>query len=109
MKLLLATALGLMSATGVYLLLQRRLFPVILGLSVLSYAVNLFIFTAGGLRLGSSPVLVHAGPLPDPLPQALILTAIVIGFATTAYVIALAVRRHAETGDDGVAMRDKAR
>ena len=89
MEALFAIALGLLTASGVYLLLRARTFPVVLGLTLLSYAVNLFLFAMGRL----------AG---DPIPQALVLTAIVIGFAMTAFVIVLALRGLAETGSDHV-------
>ncbi|MNP11400.1 Na(+)/H(+) antiporter subunit C1 [compost metagenome] len=84
-----------------YLLLRARTFPVVLGLTLISYAVNLFLFAMG--RLAGEPAVVgqvaNAG---DPIPQALVLTAIVIGFAMTAFVIVLALRGLAETGDDHV-------
>jgi len=99
MELVLAIAIGVLSGSGVWLLLRPRTFQVIIGLALLSYAVNLFIFSSGGLRSGAAPVLEPgtAGTLAqytDPLPQALVLTAIVIGFATTALflVVLLAAR-----------------
>ena len=85
MELVLAAAIGVLTASGVWLLLRPRTFQVIVGLTLLSYAVNLFIFSTGGLRIGAEPILEGAsGDLSryaDPLPQALVLTAIVIGFA----------------------------
>src|SRR5690606_25017331 len=88
MELVLALAIGVLTASGVWLLLRPRTFQVIIGLTLISYAVNLFIFSTGGLRTGADPVLREiAGNIvqyTDPLPQALVLTAIVIGFATTA-------------------------
>ncbi len=88
MELVLAIAIGILIACGVWLLLRPRTFQVIIGLTLISYAVNLFIFSIGGLRTGADPVLHEvAGDIAqyaDPLPQALVLTAIVIGFATTA-------------------------
>ena len=93
MELLVAIVIGLMTAAAVYLLLRGRTFPVVLGLSLLGYAVNLFLFASGRLTLNSAP-LVEQGlsRFPDPLPQALVLTAIVIGFGMTAFLVALALR-----------------
>lgn len=102
MELLLASAIGLLAAGGVYLCLRARTFPVVLGLTLLSYAVNLFIFAAGGLRIGQPPIVGASLAMADPLPQALVLTAIVIGFAMTAYLVVLAVRARMETGSDHV-------
>ncbi|CDF82847.1 Na+/H+ antiporter subunit C [Pseudomonas sp. QL9] len=101
MEALFAIALGLLTASGVYLLLRARTFPVVLGLTLLSYAVNLFLFAMGRLA-GEPAVLGQVSQPGDPIPQALVLTAIVIGFAMTAYVIVLALRGLAETGGDHV-------
>jgi multicomponent K+:H+ antiporter subunit C len=89
-------------ACGVYLLLRGRSFTVVLGLTVLGYAVNVFIFAMGRLWTGAPPILRGDGPFADPLPQALVLTAIVIGFATTGFVIELALRGHHDNGGDHV-------
>jgi multicomponent K+:H+ antiporter subunit C len=103
MELLVAAGIGLVAAAGVYLLLRGRTFPVVLGLTLLSYAVNVFIFAMGGLAQGRAPIVAaDAGGFADPLPQALVLTAIVIGFATTGFVIELALRTRDETGTDDV-------
>ena len=84
------------------LLLRGRSFPVVLGLSLIGYAVNVFIFAMGRLWMGVPPI-VDAGPeVADPLPQALVLTAIVIGFATTGFVIELALRSRHDNGSDHV-------
>jgi multicomponent K+:H+ antiporter subunit C len=94
-------AIGLLSACGVYLMLRGRTFAVVLGLTLLSYAVNLFIFATGRLAVGSPPLAADgAATWADPLPQALVLTAIVIGFATTGFVLELGCA--AETGTDHV-------
>jgi multicomponent K+:H+ antiporter subunit C len=107
MEALLALSIGTLAGCGVYLLLRARSFPVVLGLTLLSYAVNLFLFASGRLLAGRPPVLA-AGAVPtDPLPQALVLTAIVIGFAMTAFVIMLALRARAELGNDHVDGRDR--
>ena len=102
-----ASAIGVLVAAGVYLLLRARSFDVILGLALLSYATNLLIFAGGRPVTGRAPVL-RDGVAPtlaaytDPLPQALVLTAIVIAFAMTAVLIVLAMRSRADTGTDHV-------
>ncbi|MCP8464369.1 Na+/H+ antiporter subunit C [Pseudomonas sp. ZM23] len=101
MEALFAISLGLLTASGVYLLLRARTFPVVLGLTLLSYAVNLFLFAMGRLA-GDPAVIGKVADAGDPIPQALVLTAIVIGFAMTAFVIVLALRGQAETGGDHV-------
>lgn len=103
MELLVAGAIGLLSACGIYLMLRGRTFPVVLGLTLLSYAVNLFIVATGRLWVGMPPLIAaDASGYADPLPQALVLTAIVIGFATVGFVIALALAARAATGTDHV-------
>lgn len=102
MELLLASGIGVVTASGIYLLLRGRTFPVILGLCLLGYAVNLFIFSMGRLKINAAPILVNTTQSTDPLPQALVLTAIVIGFATTAFVVQLALRSRHESGSDHV-------
>ena len=103
MELAVSILVGLMTAGGVYLILRRRTFSVVLGISLLGYAVNLFLFVSGGLTLDSAPLLGRGFQVyPDPLPQALVLSAIVIGFAMTAFLIVLALRALRELGDDRV-------
>lgn len=103
MELLVASGIGVMTACGIYLMLRARSFPVVLGLTLLSYAVNLFIFVMGRLTVGAPPRIIDGVTrYADPLPQALVLTAIVIGFAMTAYVVALALRARYATGSDHV-------
>lgn len=103
MEWILALAIGVLSASGVWLLLRPRTFQFIMGLALLGYAVNLFIFAMGRLRVDAPPVIDPAWADParyaDPLPQALVLTAIVIGFATTALflVVLLASRGMSQT------------
>jgi multicomponent K+:H+ antiporter subunit C len=106
MEFLLSTGIGWVVACGIYLLLRGRTYSVVLGLSLLGYAVNVFIFAMG--RLWAPPIVVGAGPFADPLPQALVLTAIVIGFATTGFVIELALRSRHENGSDHVDARPDA-
>lgn len=93
MALLMAGAIGLLVGAGVYLLLRSRTFSVILGLTLVTYGVNLFLLAAGRIGGGVAPVL-GEGPADyvDPLPQALILTAIVISFGMTAFLVVLALR-----------------
>ncbi|PFG09619.1 MULTISPECIES: Na+/H+ antiporter subunit C [unclassified Marinobacter] len=102
MELVFALAIGALTAGGIYLLLRARTFPVVLGLTMLSYGVNLFLFASGRLATGSQPILGTADQYADPLPQALVLTAIVIGFAMTAFVVVLSLRNLADHGNDHV-------
>lgn len=97
MELMFSIGVGLLTTTGVYLLLKRQTFSVIFGLTLLSYAVNLFLFASGRLVVNAPPVTVSGIERhTDPLPQALVLTAIVISFGMTAYLIALALRAKGE-------------
>lgn len=102
MELLVAIAIGVLTFSGVYLILRARTFSVALGLTLFSYAVNLFLFSMGRLHTGKPAVLSDASSYTDPVPQALVLTAIVIGFAMTAFVLILALRAHTELGNDHV-------
>lgn len=101
-EFLLASGIGLLVATGIYLMLRARTFPVVLGLAVIGYAVNLFLFATGRVSVNAGAILTDAKVVVDPLPQALVLTAIVIGFATTAFVVQLALRSRYESGTDHV-------
>ncbi|MBK8185076.1 MAG: Na+/H+ antiporter subunit C [Candidatus Competibacteraceae bacterium] len=103
MELLIVLIIGVLTACGVYLTLRGRTFPVVLGLTFLSYAVNLFLFAMGRLTVGQPAIIdPRAAAYADPVPQALVLTAIVIGFAMTAFVIVLALKARAELGNDHV-------
>jgi multicomponent K+:H+ antiporter subunit C len=102
MELLYASCVGLLVSCGVFLILRSRTFPVVLGLTMLSYAVNLFLFSSGRLSLNQAAVLGSSTEYADPLPQAFVLTAIVIGFAMTAFVVILAIRGRADFGSDHV-------
>jgi multicomponent Na+:H+ antiporter subunit C len=107
MELLLAVASGVLYAAGIYLMLRRRLAQLIIGLGLLSNGTNLLIFTAGGLTRGRPPVVAAGAaalepPYADPVPQALVLTAIVIAFGLTAFLLVLAHRVHATAGTDDV-------
>lgn len=102
MELAFALVIGALTASGVYLMLRARTFPVIVGLTLLSYGVNLFLFSTGRLVAGAQPIIGSTDNYTDPLPQALVLTAIVIGFAMTAFVVVLALRGLADNDDDHV-------
>ena len=103
MEAMFSIVIGVLIACGVYLVLRARTFPVVLGLTLLSYAVNLFLFSMGRLTIGE-PAIIAPGvtAMADPLPQALVLTAIVIGFGMTAFVVVLALRARADLGNDHV-------
>jgi multicomponent K+:H+ antiporter subunit C len=107
MEYLIASGVGLLTAGGVYLILRRRTFPVILGLSLLSYAVNLFLFASGRVAVGLPPILVKgAAGYADPLTQALVLTAIVISFGMSAVIVILALGAFLEAGHDRIDTND---
>ncbi|NVK40539.1 MAG: Na+/H+ antiporter subunit C [Oceanospirillaceae bacterium] len=102
MEALYAFCVGLLTACGIFLTLRGRTFPVVVGLTLLSYAVNLFLFASGRLTVSGAAVLGTSENYADPLPQALVLTAIVIGFAMTAFVVILAMRARGDLGNDHV-------
>lgn len=105
MEILVALAIGTLTMSGVYLMLRQRSFPLIVGLSLLSYAVNLFIFASGRLAPDLPPIITkYATGYTDPLPQALVLTAIVISFGMTAVLVIMAIGAYLTSGDDGVDM-----
>ena len=107
MEAVIAVAIGVLAASGIWLLLRPRTFQVIMGLSLVSYAVNLFIFVMGWVRGGRPPFIEPGAALDfasfaDPLPQALVLTAIVISFATTALFLVVMIALRGLTGTDHV-------
>ncbi|MGV3549301.1 Na+/H+ antiporter subunit C [Rhizobium sp.] len=105
MEVVLSIAIGVMTSCGVWLILRPRTYQVIIGLSLLSYAVNLFIFGVGGVKTNVPPILsdgIDISTLADPVPQALVLTAIVIGFATTALFLVVLLAARGLTGNDHV-------
>ena len=103
MEILVTLSVGALVAGGIFLLLRARLFSVILGLALLSYAANLFIFASSRLAVGLAPIVSSSAPgYPDPLPQALVLTAIVISFGMTAFVVVLGLRAYNDLGSDHV-------
>jgi multicomponent K+:H+ antiporter subunit C len=107
MEMVLSAAIGVLAASGIWLLMRPRTFQVIVGLCLLSYAVNLFIFSMGRITLGAPPIMpkggfVNPAAYADPLPQALVLTAIVISFATTALFLVVLIASRGLTGTDHV-------
>jgi multicomponent K+:H+ antiporter subunit C len=107
MEEIVAIAIGVLAASGVWLLLRPRTFQVVMGLSLLSYAVNLFIFSMGSLSIDKEPVIIPGVTqdllhYTDPMPQALVLTAIVIGFAMTALFLVVLLASRGLSGNDHV-------
>lgn len=111
MEAVLSLGIGIFAASGIWLILRPRTFQIIIGLSLMSYAVNLFIFSMGRLKMNAAPVLDAARPADpaaytDPVPQALVLTAIVIGFATTALFLVILLALRGLSGSDHVNGRE---
>lgn len=108
MEFVVASSVGVLTAGGVYLILRLRSFPVILGLALLSYAVNVFLFASGRLAIDMSPVLSKYGDASysDPLPQALVLTAIVISFGMTAVLVMIGLGAYLESETDKIDIPD---
>jgi multicomponent K+:H+ antiporter subunit C len=107
MEALLALVIGVLGGAGVWLVLRRRTFQVVMGLTALSYAVNLFIFSMGSLVIDRPPIVQPGAPADlehytDPMPQALVLTAIVIGFASTALFLVVLLASRGLSGTDDV-------
>lgn len=105
MEFLVASAIGVLTAAGIYMTLRLRTFPVILGISLLTYAVNVFLFASGRLTIGAGPILQKDVPdvvYADPLPQALVLTAIVISFGMTAVVVMIGLGAFLGSDDDRI-------
>lgn len=107
MEVVISLAIGVLASAGVWLVLRPRTFQVLIGLSLLSYAVNLFIFSVGSLSLDKEPIVQPGLPpdlahYTDPLPQSLVLTAIVIGFATTALFLVVLLALRGLSGGDHV-------
>lgn len=105
MEPVLAIVVGGLYSAGFYLMLRRSMVKLLIGLTLLSNAANLLIFTAGGLTRGRPPLVPEGDlrpvpPFADPLPQALILTAIVIGFGVLAFAMVLAYRAYQTVGTD---------
>jgi multicomponent K+:H+ antiporter subunit C len=114
MEVVISLAIGVMAGAGVWLTLRPRSFQVLIGLSLLSYAVNLFIFSVGSLAVGKEPIVklgaaADLANYTDPLPQSLVLTAIVIGFATTALFLVVLLALRGLSGGDHVDGREERR
>lgn len=103
MEILLSLIIAFLTGAGVFLILQVRTYPVVLGLTMLAYSVNLFLFAMGRLNMNMAPILQESiSSYTDPLPQALVLTAIVISFGMTAFVIVLSLKAQGEFDNDHV-------
>lgn len=102
LEFLMASGIGVVTAAGVYLLLRGRTFPVIIGLSLIGYAINVLLFATGRLWANAPAILIGGQQVADPIPQALVLTAIVIGFATTGFVVEMALRSRFENDTDHI-------
>ena len=106
MEIVLALAIGVLTGSGVWLIARPRTFQLIVGLSLISYAVNLFIYAMGRLKVDAPPLVGTGAADPalydDPLPQALALTAIVISFALTALLLVVLLASRGLTGTDHV-------
>jgi|SRR5690606_5192111 len=114
MELVLSIGIGVLVGSGVWLLVRPRTYQVVIGLALLGYAVNLFIFSMGRLKTNAAPVLpgseaIDPATFADPLPQALVLTAIVIGFATTALFLVVLLAARGFSGTDHVDGREPGR
>ena len=112
MEVAIAVAIGVLGGSGVWLVLRPRTFQVIMGLALLAYAVNLFIFSMGSLSVGEEPIIKPGVPpdllnYTDPMPQALVLTAIVISFATTALFLVVLLASRGLTDSDHVDGREE--
>lgn len=106
MEIILSSAVGLLMAAGLYLTLRQRTFPVVLGLTLITYAVNLFLLAMGRLVVNQPPVIAKGvSEYTDPLPQALVLTAIVISFGMTALTVVIALRGFLESDTDLVGLK----
>jgi len=103
MEWFVASAVAAMTAAGIYLLLSLRTFTIVIGLTLLTYATNLFLFSTGRLAVNQPDIIVDINsPHTDPIPQALVLTAIVISFGVTAIILVMAVRGYFESEGDHV-------
>jgi multicomponent Na+:H+ antiporter subunit C len=107
MELLVALLIGTLIGAGVFCLLRRSVVKMVIGIILFSQGANLLVFSAGGLQTGAPPLIAEGGkmlrePYSDPLPQALVLTAIVIGFGLIAFTLALVHRAYQSLGTDDI-------
>jgi multicomponent Na+:H+ antiporter subunit C len=100
MEIVMAVVIGVLFMCATYLILSKSILRIIVGTGLLSHGAHLLILTMGGLKQGAVPLLSEKAPYVDPLPQALILTAIVISFGVTAFLLVLAYRAYQELGTD---------
>ncbi|MCR8645404.1 Na(+)/H(+) antiporter subunit C [Paenibacillus sp. N1-5-1-14] len=101
METLMVILVGILISVGTYLILSKQMLRIVLGVSIVGHAVNLLIITSGGLKMGTAPLLGETAPgFTDAIPQALVLTAIVINFAVTALVLVLCYRAYRNFGTD---------
>ncbi len=114
MELIVAILIGFLAAAGVFLILDRNLFRILMGLALFGQAANFLVFSAAGLGDGSTPIVAEDAQAlppnhPDPLAQALVLTAIVISFGVLAFCITLLKQTHRRSGESDIAVLSKAR
>jgi multicomponent Na+:H+ antiporter subunit C len=107
MELIWAIVIGGLYAAGLYAMMRRSVVKIIIGLGLIGHAANMLIFTAGKLTRAAPPLIAEGAqtltaPYADPLPQALILTAIVIGFGVQAFAIVLFKRMYQRAGTDNI-------
>ncbi len=102
MEILMSFVIGILFTAATYLILSKSLLRIIIGTALLSHGAHLLLLTMAGLKRGAAPLLGEAGPYSDPLPQALILTAIVISFGVTSFFLVLAYRSYQELGTDNL-------
>lgn len=112
MEALIAVLIGVLFATGTYSLMRRSIVKLVIGVVLISQGANLLVFTAGGLLAGRPALVPPDGKVPpapfgDPLPQAMVLTAIVIGFGLVAFLLALVARAHEAVGEDDISAFNK--
>jgi multicomponent Na+:H+ antiporter subunit C len=112
MEVFLAILVGVLFAGGIYCLLRRSVIRLIIGMILVSQGANLLVFVSAGIQKGEPPVIEAAAqtleqPYADPLPQALVLTAIVIGFGFIAFALSLVYRAHKDLGNDDLNTYDR--
>lgn len=105
MEILMSILAGILFATGLYNLMQKQILRIVIGTGLISHGAHLFILTMGKLKRGAPPILdERVGNYVDPLPQALILTSIVISFGVTSFLLALSYRTYVLNKTDNMEM-----